>query len=76
MIKTYKKYIIILFLKILFKVYGIMASLIIIINLFEEINFLKNSEVTFFYPILLSTLNMPPVIYEVSPFVFLPNSFL
>ncbi len=71
MIKTYKKYIIILFLKILFKVYGIMASLIIIINLFEEINFLKNSEVTFFYPILLSTLNMPPVIYEVSPFVFL-----
>jgi lipopolysaccharide export system permease protein len=71
MIKTYKKYIIILFLKILLRVYGIMASLIIIINLFEEISFLRNSEVTFFYPILLSALNMPPVIYEISPFVFL-----
>tara|TARA_B110000971_G_C19957356_1_gene476283 strand:+ start:13 stop:1089 length:1077 start_codon:yes stop_codon:yes gene_type:complete len=71
MIKTYKKYIIFLFLKVLLRVYGIMASLIIIINIFEEISFLKNSEVTFFYPILLATLNMPTLIYEVSPFVFL-----
>jgi len=71
MIKIYKKYIIFVFLKVLLRVYGIMASLIIIINIFEEISFLKNSEVSFFYPILLAALNMPSLMYEISPFVFL-----
>ena len=71
MIRIYKKYIIILFLKTLLKIYGIMASLIFIINIFEEVSFLKNSEEGFFYPILLSLLNMPSILYEVSPFVFL-----
>jgi len=71
MIRIYKKYIIILFLKTLLRIYGIMASLIFIINIFEEVSFLKNSEEGFFYPILLSLLNMPSILYEVSPFVFL-----
>ena len=71
MIRIYKKYIIILFLKTLLRIYGIMASLIFIINIFEEVSFLKNSEEGFFYPILLSLLNMPSILYEVSPFAFL-----
>ena len=71
MIKSYKKYIISTFSKTLLKVYGIVTALIIIINIFEEINFLNKSDVNILYPVLLSILNTPSLVYEVSPFIFL-----
>ena len=68
---TYKKYILSLFSKTLIEVILIFFSLIIIINLFEEINFLKNEDVEGYYPILLSLLNAPSIIFDILPFIFL-----
>ena len=42
-----------------------------IINLFEEITFLKNIEGNAFYPIFLSFLNTPSIIFDILPFIFL-----
>ena len=53
-VNTYKKYILSLFLKTLAEVLVIFFSLIIIVNLFEEINFLKNHNVGSYYPLFLS----------------------
>ena len=61
-INTYKKYILSLFSKTLIEVTLIFFSLILIINLFEEIKFLENEDVGTYYPIFLSLLNTPSVI--------------
>ena len=68
---TYKKYIISLFAKTLIEVTLVFFSLILIINLFEEINFLKDQDVSGYYPIFLSLLNTPPIIFDILPFIFL-----
>ena len=73
-ISTYKKYILNLFTKILIEVVLIFFSLILIINLFEEINFLKNENVSGFYPVFLSLLNTPSVIFDILPFIFLVST--
>ena len=70
-INTYKKYILSLFSKTLIEVVLIFFSLILIINLFEEINFLKNEEVHGYYPVFLSLLNTPSIIFDILPFIFL-----
>ena len=73
-INTYKKYILNLFTKTLIEVILIFFALILIINLFEEINFLKNENVSSFYPIFLSLLNTPSVIFDIFPFIFLVST--
>ena len=73
-INTYKKYILNLFAKTLIEVALIFFSLILIINLFEEINFLKEENVSGFYPIFLSLLNTPSVIFDILPFIFLVST--
>ncbi len=70
-INTYKKYILSLFSKSLVEVTLVFFSLILIINLFEEINFLKNESVAGYYPVFLSLLNAPSVIFDIMPFIFL-----
>ncbi len=45
--------------------------LVLIINLIEEANFLKDSEVNFFTPLILTILNAPSLLYEMFPFIFL-----
>ena len=70
-INTYKKYILSLFSKTLIEVTLIFFSLILIINLFEEINFLANEDVSGYYPIFLSLLNTPAIIFDILPFIFL-----
>ena len=70
-INTYKKYIVSTFSKILLEITLIFFSLILIINLFEEITFLKDVEAPEFYPIFLSILNTPSVIFDILPFIFL-----
>ena len=69
-VNTYKKYILNLFTKTLIEVVLIFFSLILIINLFDEINFLKNENVSSFYPVFLSLLNTPSVIFDILPFIF------
>ena len=68
---TYKKYILSLFSKTLIEVTLVFFSLILIINLFEEINFLENENVSGYYPIFLSLLNTPAIIFDILPFIFL-----
>ena len=70
-VNTYKKYILSLFSKTLIEVTLIFFSLILIINLFEEINFLENENVSGYYPIFLSLLNTPAIIFDILPFIFL-----
>ena len=70
-INTYKKYILSLFSKTLIEVTLVFFSLILIINLFEEINFLKDQNVSGYYPVFLSLLNAPSIIFDILPFIFL-----
>ena len=73
---TYKKYILSSFSKILIEITFIFFSLILIINLFEEITFLKNIDIGVLYPFLLAFLNTPSIIIDVLPFIFLISTQL
>ena len=73
---TYKKYILSLFAKTLFEITLVFFGLILIINTFEEINFFKNENVTAYYPIFLSFLNVPSIIFDILPFIFLISTLL
>ena len=59
------------FLKKIISISGIFLVLVLIINLIEESNFLKNNETTFITPLLLTVLNAPSLLYEMFPFIFL-----
>ncbi len=71
MIKIYQKNLIFHFLRSLLKVLLVFFSLIVILNLFEEIKFFKNNEVNFFLPIFLTILNTPSTLFDILPFIFL-----
>lgn len=71
MIQNYKKYIYKKFLICFAKVMFVFSSVIVVMNLLEEINFFKEGENLIFLPILLTLLNMPSVLFEIFPFIFL-----
>ena len=48
-----------------------MFSLVFILNILKEIEFLSNQEVNSFYPIYLSLMSSPSIIFEMFPFIFL-----
>ena len=52
-------------------VISIMFSLIFILNLLTELEFFKEIEVAASFPIFLSLLNSPSMIFEMLPFIFL-----
>mgnify|MGYP001228917454 CR=1 FL=1 len=70
-ISIYKTYLFKKFSKKILMIGSIFFSLIVIINLVEEINFLKDSNTNFLIPIILTLLNAPTLVYEVLPFIFL-----
>ena len=73
--KTYSKFLICLFLKSLIKVISVFFCLIVIIGIFEELEFFKGIESThILYPVFLSLLNSPSIIFEILPFIFLITS--
>ena len=76
MIKVYQKYLIKKFLRKLFQVSLVFLSLIIILNIFEEISYFKNIEINFYFPLLLTLLNSPSILFEIFPFIFLISSLL
>jgi lipopolysaccharide export system permease protein len=45
-------------------------------NLFEEINFFKDTNEKIFFPIYFTLLNLPTVLFEVFPFIFLISGIL
>jgi len=71
MIKKFELYLIILFLKKILNIFFIFFALVFILNLFEEINFFKDLEVSPFFPLFLSSLNVPSTLFEIFPFIFL-----
>ena len=76
MLNTYKRYILSLYSKTLVEIILIFFSLILIINIFEEINFLQNEDVSGFFPVFLSLLNTPSIIFDILPFIFLISTLL
>ena len=75
-ISIHKKYLLIKFSKKIFSVTGVFFILVLILNLLEEINFLKNSETSFITPLLLTFLNAPSLLVEMFPFIFLISTQL
>ncbi len=69
--KIYIKFFTLIFLKSLLYVVSIMFSLIFILNLLTELEFFKEIEVASSFPIFLSLLNSPSMIFEMLPFIFL-----
>ena len=71
MILTYKKNIISSFLKNIFIISILFFSLIIILNILEEITFFKDIEVSYLVPAYLTFLNSFSILFEIFPFIFL-----
>ena len=71
MFKLYQKYLINNFLIKFLYISLIFLSLIFILNILEEISFLKNLNVNIWYPYFLTLLNLPITLFEIFPFIFL-----
>ena len=69
--KTYQIYLSKVFTLTLLKTFVVFLSLAFILNIFEEINFFKDLEVSITLPIFLTFLNIPSVIFDIFPFIFL-----
>ena len=71
MILTYKKNIILIFLKNIFTITGFFFCMILILNILEEITFFKDVDVNIFLPFFLTFLNSTSILFEIFPFIFL-----
>ena len=69
--KTYTKFLLYGFVKSFFNVFLIMISLVIILNILKEIEFFTDKDVSSLYPIYLSLMNSPSIVFEMFPFIFL-----
>jgi len=69
--KTYTKFLINGFLKSFLNVFFVMTSLVFILNILKEVEFLSNKDVNSLYPIYLSLMSSPSIIFEMFPFIFL-----
>ena len=69
--KTYTKFLLNGFIKSFLNVFFIMISLVFILNILQEIEFLSNQQVSSIYPIYLSLMSSPSIIFEMFPFIFL-----
>ena len=70
-LKVYQNYIGKQFLITFFKTVFIFFTLAFILNIFEEINFFKDLNVSIGLPIFLTFLNIPSIIFQIFPFIFL-----
>ena len=73
-LKVYQKYLIKEFVLISLKITFVFLVLGLIMGLLEELNFFSEYDVEYFYPFYLMLLNVPSLIYEVFPFIFLLSS--
>ena len=69
--KTYQIYLSKVFTTTLLKTFIVFVSLAFILNIFEEINFFKDLKVSLTLPIFLTFLNIPSIIFDIFPFIFL-----
>ena len=68
---TYSKFILNVFLRSFTYVFLVMFSLVLILNILTELEFFRNINVEFYFPIYISALNAPSLIFEMFPFIFL-----
>ncbi len=69
--KTYIKFLTTIFFKSFLNIFLIMLSLVFILNILQEIEFFSNKNTSAYYPIYLSLLNTPSIIFDMFPFIFL-----
>ena len=72
--KIYILFIIKNFLKSFFFVSSIIYCLLFILNLLTEFEFFREINVKYYFPIYLSLINSPSLLYEMFPFIFLISS--
>ena len=70
-IKKYQKYIIKTYFYNFLIISLIFLSIGFILNFFEELKFFDDKNVGVYYPILLTLLNTPSILFELFPFIFL-----
>ena len=74
--RVYIKFLTDLFLRSFIYVILIMTSLVFILNLLSEIEFFKETNVDTSFPLFLTALNTPTMIFEMFPFIFLISTQL
>ncbi len=70
-IKKYHNYLTRLFLKNILVILLVFVFLSFFLNIFEEIKYFENKENSIYYPIILTILNIPSIVFEILPFIFL-----
>ena len=70
-LKKYHSYLTKLFLKNVLIVLLVFIFLSFFLNIFEELKYFENKENEIYYPIILTILNIPSIIFEILPFIFL-----
>ena len=76
LLNVYQLYIVKKYFQNFIKVTGVFICLILIMNLLEEINFFRNTDEKVLIPIYLTILNLPSILFEIFPFIFLITSIL
>ena len=74
--KIYQKYLIKEFVYITLKVSFVFCVLGFVMGILEELNFFSDFDVRYYFPIFLVMLNLPSIVYEIFPFIFLISSQL
>jgi lipopolysaccharide export system permease protein len=72
--KTYIKFIISFYLKSFFFVTIVIYCLVLVLNLLTEIEFFRDIDVATYFPIYISILNSPSLLFEMFPFIFLVST--
>jgi lipopolysaccharide export system permease protein len=67
----YKKYIALKFINSFFKTLILFSTIVFIMSLFEEISFFDNANNSMLIPVFLTFINLPSIIFEIFPFIFL-----
>ena len=70
-LKQYENYLAKVFLKNILIIFLVFVFLSFFLNIFEEIKYFENKETELYYPIFLTILNIPSIIFEILPFIFL-----
>ena len=70
-LKIHQEYLVKLYCKNLIIVTTIFASLTFILNILEEIKFFDGMKLNLYYPIFFTILNLPSILFEIFPFIFL-----
>ena len=74
--KTYIKFLTIIFFKSLIFVFGIMISLVFVLNYLGELEFFQKIEISTNFTLFLALLNSPSMIFDMTPFIILISSQL